>query len=247
MRNCSKKNILITRPERFAAPLAEKLEAEGYAVWSEPLLAFEPLPMNKKPEGSFDAVLLTSRLALAALADRREEARFWLRVPCYVVGGQTAREARAFGFQDVREGGGDVEALFLKIKNEGRHYGNLLHIGGEALASGSLEKDETAAERVVHWPVYRMIPSVAFSSGLAERLKKGDLAAALFFSSRTASVYVDLAARSGLSLCGEGAIAIGLSQAVVEVARSLPWRRVCVAQAPTEESAVACLRRECPP
>ncbi len=239
------KTVFITRPIRFAAALAGRLEAAGYACWIEPLLVFEPLPCVK-PAGAFAATILSSQLGLDALIGRDKDVAPLLAKPCYAVGERTAYAARAFGFRDVRDGGGDGEALAARILGEGGQ--SFLHIGGDILDPKGRDLLLHAGRRVEDWTVYRAAPCERFSEDFTERLQRGEaFDAALFFSRRTAQTYRQIAESSGLSLCGAKALAIGLSAAVVEALAPLPWRELCAASAPTEEATLARLIEKCPP
>lgn len=233
------RRVLLTRPEALAAPLAAKLEAQRCEVWCEPMLFFEPLE-KKRPDGFFNGVLLTSRLALVAMKERREELADLLAFPCYAVGERTAQDARSFGFEDVREGSANSAALAARVAQDQTKERSFLHVGNEDTRPTVWESLKSFGQTATPWPVYRTVPREIFSETFRERARQGiayDFS--LFFSPKTARTYVRLAEESGLSLYGAGTIAIGLSEAVADPLRSLRWLDVRVAEVPREESILA--------
>jgi len=235
--------VLLTRPAPLASPLALRLEQAGYSVEIAPLLEMEilsfacPILPSEK-----SVVALTSRLSLLALENRRDEIAPFLDRPCYCVGAQTAADATAFGFRDVRTGGdGDGESLAAHICRQEEGAIKILHIGGVDIVPAFPAAFAQESFPYTLWPVYKAQAVQAFPPNLEESLQNGRLDAALFFSPRTAQTYVDLALKAGLGSCCTRVAAIGLSEAVCAPLKALSWSSVLCAKAPTEKAAVSCL------
>lgn len=240
------KKILVTRPQPVAAALAERLQEEGYEVFIEPLLHLSPLCLPPPDVPQDAAIIMTSRLVFSVLASQRWQIAPRLSRPCYCIGSRTAAEARAFGFTDVRQGDGEGEHLARLILRDEPESLPLFHIGGEDISPEVLERLQAAGRSVVHWTVYKADASVELSQGAKEALVKESLDAALFFSPRTARVFVDLVETERLGSCCQSLTAIGLSKAVLQPLQSLPWRRLLASDKPTEAGVLDCLFRFLP-
>src|SRR5947207_3443706 len=111
------KTILITRAKGDEAPLAEALQERGYYAIHEPLTEIFlnhtlRAPMEQLLETAPDAIIVTSKHALQALAlltEVRDE-----YVLC--VGEATADEALSQGFTRVGAAGGTVESMIDYIR-----------------------------------------------------------------------------------------------------------------------------------
>ncbi len=151
--------ILVTRPEPDAAQEAGKLAARGHDPVLAPLLTIEtntdvPLQLD-----GAQALLVTSRNALRALAAHRGLG-VALTLPLFAVGETTAREALALGFADVTAGPGTGAALAKLVSQELKpEQGPLVHLAGETLAF-DLRTALASEGFVVRQPVlYRAVPA----------------------------------------------------------------------------------------
>ena len=294
--NSSRPTILLTRPHDSSAPLAAALRGRGYEVLVEPMLEIVPLS-TPRPDGVFQAVIVTSANALRGLAGRGGNL---LDLPCFCIGSRTAKVAQAFGFTQVAHTEGDgrdlarfvVECLSPPNKERHpracgdpspeRHIGTpvlecgagrhgqvmdprlrgddagegggdaekevdpILHPCGADVSSAAQDELKALGHTVTPWPVYKAEAATGFSENLQKSLRAGQVQAALFFSPRSARIFADLTAHYALTPCCVNLSAIGLSGAVVDAMRALPWRVVAAAEAPTEEAVIACLQRLCP-
>lgn len=237
-------SVLITRPHPWNVQLAATLEAEGYTPLDAPLLRAEPVVVPR-PLVTSPLVLLTSRMALQNCAVRKSELADLLPRSCYCVGDKTAEEARAFGFTDVHSAQGDAKELAQLVLAQGP-LNPILHLCGE---EPSLEPKAslTAAGRAFHrWPIYRIVETSGLAPEVETALKERQIAAALFYSPRTARVFVRHIQEKGLQSCCQSLIGIGLSKAVADVLSDLVFKRVVCAEAPSEAALLDSLRTHCP-
>jgi uroporphyrinogen-III synthase len=225
--------VLITRAEPEADRLARALAARGIDALTEPLLAIRFLPQGAQMLAPFlsdvQALLFTSAngaRAFAAASPRRD-------VKVFAVGDATAAAARDVGFADVATAGGNVEELAgLVIATAKPAKGALVHAAGSVTA-GDLPGLLSAAGFALHRAVlYEAIPAEQPSPATVRALERGEIAAALFFSPRTAATFTRLAAPIAATCARVAAVA--LSPAVARALAPLPWRRVIVAAEPTE-------------
>ncbi len=228
-------NVLITRPQEDAAPLAETLMRLGIESLVEPMLTIRFI------DGDFDldgvqALLMTSANGVRAFAARTESRNFSV----YAVGDATQRTARAAGFETVETASGDVEALANLVGERLDPTGGaLLHPAGSRLAGdlgGRLEAKGYSYRRAV---LYQAEPATALSDRSLAALSSGAIDGVLLYSPRTARAFVELARPHSLG----DARAFCLSPAVAEAAAALPWRSIETAARPEQAALIELLRQ----
>jgi len=224
---------LVTRPREQAEELAAALRVRGIEPVLEPLVEIRFLDdgahvLAPLLDGA-QALLFTSAngvRAFAAASARRD-------LPALAVGDATAAAARAAGFTDVASAGGNVADLALLAEQRLRPEGGaLLHAAAHEVAGdlgGALAAHGYAVRRAV---LYRSEPAQSLSAGTTRLLREGGLAAAIFFSPRTAATFVRLVRAAGLEAPCRAVIAVALSAAVAEKLE-VSWRALHVASAPT--------------
>lgn len=235
--------LLVTRPEPDASRQAEALGLHGHEAALAPLLTIEfrggaPLELD-----GAQALIVTSRNALRALADHRELGEA-LKLPLFAVGETTARQAQELGFADVTIGPGTGEELIALILDELEpKQGPLVHLAGETLAFDL----KSALERqgfIVRQPVlYRAVPARALPADALSLLSGGKLDGVILMSPRTAKIFADLLARHGLLAQAKRLVCYCLSEAVAEAVAPLGLD-VRVAARPREEDVLALVDSE---
>jgi uroporphyrinogen-III synthase len=143
--------LLILRPEPGASATFARAQARGLKARRHPLFAPEPVAWTL-PQGSFDALLVTSANAVR-LAGRLPS------LPVHAVGDASAAAARDAGLQVVTVGAGGVDLLLAGLPAALR----LLHLAGE-------ERCVPVATRqqVTSVTVYRMAPLALPEAALLE-------------------------------------------------------------------------------
>ena len=219
---------LITRPDDDAEPLAAALIARGITVAREPLLAVKPVSDATVDLEGVQALLFTSAngvRAFANLSPRRD-------LPAFAVGDNTARTARAAGFENVESASGAVEDLArLVARRLDPKRGILFHAAGSAVAgdlAGLLGQQGFELRRSV---LYTADQAGALSDDTKGRLERGEIGLVLLFSPRTAETFVNLVHEAGAAAT-QGiaqATALCLSPAVENAAQGLPWRSIMTA------------------
>jgi len=119
------RGLLIVRPEPGASMTAGRARARGWKPLVAPLFEVVALAWDAPDPARFDAVLLTSA---NALRHGGVGLITFTRLPAYAVGSATADAAREAGFDEVIEGGGDVEASVALLRAEARHA--IVHLAG---------------------------------------------------------------------------------------------------------------------
>lgn len=241
--------VLVTRPRADAEELAKLLEARGHEVLLEPLLEIVTLSGEAVAANDSQAILFTSANGVRALLARNGEDVSALRhLPVYAVGDATGRAAKDAGFAEVASASGDVKALAILVAARLRpEAGPLLHVAASDVAgdlAGLLGAQGFVVTRAV---LYEAKKAEALSPETVGALRRGDIPAALFFSPRTATAFVGLAAAADLALALGRSTAICLSSAVADAVDDLPgaasWRDILTAAEPTQDSLLSALDR----
>jgi uroporphyrinogen-III synthase len=235
---------LVTRPSEDAGTLAAALAARGIEPVLEPLLAIRFLPEGgerlEPMLGAAQAVLFTSAngaRAFAAASPRRDLAVF-------AVGDRTAAAARAAGFAMVESAGGDVGDLARLVARRLKPAdGTLIHAAARIVAGDLAAALDAAGFTLGRAVLYEAAPAERLSGATAALIAGGFIVLALFFSPRTATGFVRLAAAMGLDGGCRAITAVALSPAVATALGDLAWRDVAVAVTPTEAALLAAVDR----
>ena len=230
---------LVTRPREEAGRLAAALAARGIATLIEPLMEvrFGAAPPDL---AGVQAVLCTSANGVRALARSSGERR----LPLLAVGEATAVRAQAEGFAAVASAGGDAADLArLAAAQLDPGNGRLLHVCGSDVAgdlAGDLRARGFAVERAI---LYQALPVAALSPVAVEAIGAGMIDVALFFSPRTAAIFVRLADSVGIGRCCAGIAAVSISLAADATVAALPWRERRIAARPDQPALLEALGR----
>jgi len=233
---------LVTRPRDDAAALVRALGERGIESILAPMLTILPTAHAARHLAECltgaQAVLFTSAngvRAFAAASPRRE-------LPVLAVGDASAAAARIAGFRSVASAGGDVDDLVdLVAAHLSPKGGALVHAAGMTVA-GDLAGRLGALGFAVHRAtLYEAVPAAALDPDTAAAMRRGGAALALFFSPRTATTFVRLAAAAGVEDACRAMAAIALSPAVAAALAALSWRTVRVAAKPREGDLLAAL------
>lgn len=182
--------LLITRPQPDADRTAAHLGAFGIESVVAPLLEARATAFDLPDLSRFGATAATSANAVRFLGARDGFAPLLPR-PFYAVGDATGREAEEAGFSDVRSARGtlrDLARLIANNKPQGPVFYPAAHHQSGDLA-GLLASAGVAVETRV---LYEMVPVARLPAGILKRLMDGEIAAALFYSRRTAEVFAAL-------------------------------------------------------
>lgn len=233
---------IVTRPREDAAALVSALAQRGVDALLAPMLTIRAAPdaarlLAERLAGA-QAVLFTSAngvRAFAAASPRRE-------LPVLAVGDASAAAARMAGFRTVASAGGDVADLVeLVTAHLSPQGGALLHAAGATLA-GDLAGALAAHGFTVHRAtLYEAIPAAALAPEVAAAMRRGEADLALFFSPRTATTFVRLAAAAGVGTACRAIVAVALSPAVAAALAALSWRAVRIASRPGQDDLLAAL------
>ncbi|MGI9437208.1 MAG: uroporphyrinogen-III synthase [Geminicoccaceae bacterium] len=216
--------------------LRGEVEKLGFEAAIESLLDILPLRPAMPRLDDVQAIVLTSRHAAPALAERAGLPRI------YAVGESTAAAARTAGCRDVVTSGGNVRNLSrLLIESCRPCGGTILHLSGEVVRrglKGTLEEHGFDYQRLV---VYRAVERERYSVPIEAAWRARAFGAVLLFSPRTAEILVRLLCQSGLEGDVDSTAAICLSDETAAPCRVLNWRCVHVATRPDRQALLEAL------
>ena len=179
------------------------------------------------------AVLATSANGVRALlrrTDRRD-------IPLFGVGPQTTQEARAAGFSRVENADGDAASLAEAVPRWLQpDAGALVHVCGKETA-GDLAERLGASGYLVRREILYAVEALKLPQEAEAALGAGEIDAALFFSPRSARIFLEQAA--GLKLAAVAALCISPATAAM-----LPQGRfaaIRIAARPNQDALLALL------
>jgi uroporphyrinogen-III synthase len=230
--------LLVTRPEPDAAAQAATLAARGHEPVLASLLAIEFVAAVPLQLDGAQALIVTSRNALRALASHPELAAA-VRLPLIAVGEATAEAASKLGFTQITTGPGTAAQLARLIAERlSAKAGALVQLSGETLAF-DLKSALAAQGFDLRRPVlYRAVPALELPREALALLKAGGLDGVILMSPRIAAIFTGLVHHYEAVTQASRLNCYCLSAAVAEGVEPLK-SRVSVAQSPREEDILA--------
>lgn len=235
------KRILVTRPREEAEALAVRLGPLGFTPIVEPMIEVRFVDGAAIDAEGVQAIVFTSANGVRALKTARGGSVLSRALPAFAVGAATAAAARAAGFGDVIEGQGSVEGLAAMIVARcPPSAGAVMHVCGSIVARDLAALLAPSGIRLIRAVLYESIQATRLQPETLALLASGEIAAALFFSPRTAQAFVNLVKEAGIAAAMGSVVALALSPAVADVLR-LPFARVTTAARPTTDALLECL------
>jgi uroporphyrinogen-III synthase len=233
--------LLVTRPLPDAERTAAALRRQGHQVDIAALLRIESIPAAELDRGPWSALVVTSANALRAIEwHPRRAALLALRV--FAVGPRTAAAARAAGFLDVIEAGGNVQELTQQIRASAKAQSEsrdpLLYLAGQDRSgdpAGDLAADGLLVVTAV---VYRAVNMVRFPPAIAVALAARQIEVVLHFSRRSAEAYMDCARTAGLLNRALAPSHYCLSRQIAEPLKAAGAKTIRIAAGPGETALI---------
>jgi uroporphyrinogen-III synthase len=231
---------VVTRPLEDAATTAELLCQRGFEVLIEPMMQviFHPVDLaDLEGVAGFMATSANGVRALAQATLRRD-------IPVWAVGDATGRTALELGFERVESAGGDVDQLAWLVMNKvSPKAGRLIHAAGTEIAGQLAESLSRLGYQVQREVLYGTAVIKQLGPQALHHLTNGTATHILFYSPRTAQIFVDLATGAKINPSLKSVKVLALSQAVAQKVSGLAWRDVIVADQPTQDHLFAALDR----
>ncbi len=237
--------ILLTRPYEDSVLTAELLAKDNIATHIEPMLSIsereDALADYEKAIIDAEALIITSANALKLLECCKAE---HFALPVYTVGRVTADKAKEIGFSAVHYGGEDVTALCatLKLTFEDVDWPKLVYASGDVIShdiATTLSHSGMKIERVV---LYNSEPTQALSEKTLELIRQHSFTGALFFSTRSAAIFIELVKQAGCEKELQHIRAFAISNRVASELAALTFASIKVARRPTQDALLELVR-----
>jgi uroporphyrinogen-III synthase len=230
--------VLITRPFSEAQALSEMLKDLGFETCISPVMEIVPREVEISRDKTYRAVVLTSGNAVEALVG----AELPRDIPIFCVGDATARRLAGTAFSDIRSASGNSDDLVALITRDLEpDDAPLLYLSGMMIAADIGAALADAGFTVERHVVYRAQAVATPNEAVVAALAAGEIDAVLFYSPRSARIFLDHLKAAKLGLMAKEMIAYCISNAAADVARNLQWRKVVVASRPTQNDLLALL------
>lgn len=228
--------VLITRPLEAARKTAALARALGHEPLLAPVLAIRAVALEPPSLEGVQAVLVTSRHAVAAAARIAE------RRPLYAVGEGTAAALAGVGASPVAVADGDGVSLARLVADRlDPRGGALLHPTGEVVAGGLIEGVEAAGFVYRPWVVYAADPVPRLPAAIAADLDAGRIDAVTFHSPRSGRIFAELLRAGDRESVAADVVALALSANVAAALGGLKWHDLRIAPRPDERGMGALL------
>ncbi|WP_346266688.1 uroporphyrinogen-III synthase [Neokomagataea anthophila] len=204
--------VVVTRPEPGLSETVQAVEKRNWRAVASPMLNIQG--MGVLPVEKARALLVTSGQALPALSE-------WPRTQAILaVGEKTALRARAMGFEDVAEAGGDADSLEHYCRGNGLMGTDIVLVTGRGYGV-ALAQSLGAVRR----EVYDVQLVDAITPGTVQVLQADCAEAVLFYSGRTVEAFCR-AMPDALYARLKGVRALCFSQAIAERVPAEDWKTV---------------------
>ena len=163
-------------------------------------------------------------------------------MPLLAVGARSARAARRAGFANVTSAGGNARNLMELAATRYRGTAQpLLYLAGADRAVDLVAELAAAAVPVEMHVVYQAVAVPDLPLDAAEALRGGVLDGVLHFSRRSAKIYLQAAANTGLGATALKPMHFCLSARIAKPLRSAGAESVRISERPTQASLLQCI------
>lgn len=240
-------NFIVTKTLLDLNETMRILARQKHEALSFPLLKVLSLddpnwPKINQAKRPYQAILFTSRYAIIGLKRFIQgKHHYFYDIPAYAVGGKTASFAIDSGFKKVVTAGGNAHDMAYLLSEKLTDITQpILYVSGKD-TSFDFETFFTMAgfpfDRLV---VYKSEGTNRMPINILNKFLEGWVEGILFYSSKGADVFIELAHKHELDL--SKITAFCLSKQIGEKLEKLPFNRRCVAVTPTEEALLSLLK-----
>lgn len=222
--------VLILRPVEDVAETAAMVTAAGFDPLVSPLMTIVDTH-NTLPEASHvHALIFSSGHGVRAFARLRPNPLWWDKT-VYAVGEHTATIARQSGFKTIVTANGMMAGLIPLIKADGVSPDHILHVRGADIRADPAQ-DLPGVRALV---LYKAVAAETLPVEITQALRGGGVRAVLFYSARSAAIFMDLVKKSGLSADINGVRALCLAHSVLESIPMLNRASIRIASTPDQD------------
>ena len=230
--------IITIRPEPDASRDVDWLRRYRVPALAVPVMRAEQTSFDLPDTLPFQAIIFTSRHAVAAVAGVFKNVSL-RSLPVYAVGRNTALAARHVGFEQVTSGPGDGKGLMKLIAaNLRRDAGKILWPSASIVSFDIASQLNECGFSVQQIPVYTMTPTVSCAASLSARLATCSSAAVVAMSTRSMALFSEVL--DSQEFAGQRKIITVIAgSAPIAAAAGLGWADIIVAKAPRRSRILA--------
>lgn len=231
--------VIVTRPSPDAEIFACDVGRIGAEAVLSPVMAIRARSVAVD-RNSIKALAFTSSNGVRAFVGLSTDRR----LPVFAVGAATADAALAAGFSTVSAARGDVGSLATLIF-EAKPSGVILHLAGNERAGDLAQRLSAKGIRMRRQVIYDAVEIEDIAPQAAAILADGmQNPAIVFFSPRSARIFVRQAARAGLLSSLRQSIALCLSEEIAEALSGVDWLAVRIASERTSAAMLLLVEEE---
>ena len=239
--------IITIRPEPDASRDVDWLRRYQVPAMAVPVMRAEQQSFDLPDTPPFQAIIFTSRHAVAAIAgingiasiDKVATLGALRSLPVYAVGRRTALVARQAGFDYVTTGPGDGNALVpLMVANLNPNAGDILWPSASIISFDIASRLADFGYSIRQIPVYAMVATKHVSDDLPARLAACSSAAVVAMSARSMDLFSQMLNTSQFAGYRKRITVIASSKVIAAAAGS-GWADIIVAKAPRRSRVLA--------
>ena len=239
--------IITIRPEPDASHDVEWLSRYQVQAMAVPVMRTEQQSFDLPVTPPFQAIIFTSRHAVAAIAgidgiasiDQMATLAALRSLPVYAVGRRTALAARQAGFDHVTSGPSNGNALVpLMSANLNPNAGDILWPSASVISFDIASRLADLGYSVQQIPVYTMVAMRHIYGDLPARLAACSSAAVVAMSARSIDLFSQMLNTSQFAGYRKRIMVIASSKAIAAAAGS-GWANIVVAKAPRRSRVLA--------
>ena len=222
--------IITIRPEPDASRDVDWLQRYKVPAVAVPVMYAKQQPFKLPDVSLFQAIIFTSRHAVAALSDVFKYASL-RSLPVYAVGRKTALAARHAGFEQVTSGPGDGKGLMTLMTADLRQgAGKILWPSASTVSFDIASQLNEFGFSVQQIPVYTMTPTASCAANLSAQLAACSSAAVVAMSTRSMALFSEVL--NNQEYAGERKIITVIAgSAPIAAAAGPGWADIIVAKA----------------
>lgn len=225
----SRRIIAIARPEEDSAELADAVRAAGFEPLIEPVLSIEPLEADAPEITPETPIIFTSSNGVKAYGGLSAERG----QPVYVVGRNTADEARRAGFTRIETAAGTADDLVeILLKSCAKDGPEPLYVRGEDVSKNLKVLLGAQGLRIRELTAYRSVPAENLSLPLLRAIDNKNLFGIMFFSAKGGNVFCELMEQYDRAARMRTTKALCISEGVLQSVSVLPFSGSLIAETP---------------
>ncbi|QGR02602.1 uroporphyrinogen-III synthase [Ehrlichia ruminantium] len=226
------KSLLVTRPQEDSITIKEILTKLGFNIYIEPMFSIKYLPTKLNLE-HFDSIISTSKhsiIALSKITKNRTQ-------PIITVGDNTKQVAEKLGFLSVTSLNGNIYNIISYIQNNIKL--RFLYIRGQEVTY-NLKDTFNNNNMIFHEVIlYSTIDRQSLSKHCYNALFHNKISAILFYSSRTASIFINLIKKHNIAHKTSNIIVYAMSDKIAEAVNNVSWKSIKISDKPTNKSLIS--------